>query len=295
MLISRGRLDSVGGMKLAISTLVCPAWELERIVDAAAENGIEGIDFRGIGAEIDITALPQFGAGLEGTLKLLAGRGISMPCLNTSVTLVCPSSQRWDAMLDEARRYAVLAERTGTKYLRVFGGKAPKELTADQARMMAERHMRQLVKICRPHGCIPLLETHDDWRVSGRVLELVHGFDPAEAGVIWDLEHPWRAGEAPMDTAQGLRRFMRHVHVKDTIYPENQPQSVLLGQGLVPLGECAAGLGRIEYGGWYCLETEKRWHPAAPEPEQSIPQFARFMRQNWKPAGFGEPARLGNV
>jgi sugar phosphate isomerase/epimerase len=131
MLISRGSVDSVGGMKLAISTLVCPTWELERIVEVAAENGIEGIDFRGIGAEIDITALPQFGAGLDGTLKLLGGRGISMPCLNTSVTLVCPSSQRWEAMLEEAVRYATLAERAGTKYLRVFGGRAPKELTID--------------------------------------------------------------------------------------------------------------------------------------------------------------------
>jgi sugar phosphate isomerase/epimerase len=161
--------------------------------------------------------------------------------------------------------------------------------------MMAERHLRQLVKICRPRGCMPLLETHDDWRTSGQVLELIHGFDATEIGVIWDLEHPWRAGEAPMETAQGLRRFIRHVHVKDTIYPENQAQSVLLGQGLVPLGECAAALGRIEYGGWYCLETEKRWHPAAPEPEQSIPQFAEFMRRSWNPTGFGEPARSGNV
>jgi sugar phosphate isomerase/epimerase len=299
MLIPSKRVDSVGGMKLAISTLCCPAWELGKIVDAAAENGITGIDFRGIGAEIDITALPQFAADLESTLKLLGDQGISLPCFNTSVTLLSPSPQRWDAMLDEARRYAMLAERTGTPYLRIFGGRSPKELTQEQAVMMAQRHLRQLVKICKPHGCLPLLETHDDWTTSPRVLELIHEFEPAEVGVIWDLEHPWRAGEAPMDTALGLRRFLRHIHVKDTIYPEEKARSVLLGQGLVPLAECAAALGRIGYDGWYCLETEKRWHPAAPEPEQSIPQFARFMRENWNQGGnrahFGEPANPQNV
>jgi sugar phosphate isomerase/epimerase len=282
-------------MKLSISTLCCPEWELEKIVDAAAENGIEGIDFRGIGPEIDITALPQFGIDLAGTLKLLAERKISMPCFNTSVTLLSPSAQRWDAMLDEARRYANLAERTGTRFLRVFGGRAPKELTHEQARMMAQRHLRQIVKICKPHGCLPLLETHDDWTTSSAVLELIHEFEPADIGVIWDFEHPWRAGETPADTAEGLRRFIRHVHVKDTTYPHGERRGMLLGEGLVPLGECASALRRIEYDGWYCLETEKRWDPAAPEPQQSVRQFGEFMRNRWSQLHFGEPARRLNV
>jgi len=282
-------------MKLSISTLCCPAWQLEKIVDAAAQNGIGGIDFRGIGPEIDITALPQFGVDLAATLKLLGGRGISIPCFNTSVTLLSPSAQRWGAMLDEAVRYATLAGRTGTSFLRIFGGRAPKELTHEQARMTAQRHLRQVVKICKPHGCLPLLETHDDWTTSSAVLELIHEFEPTDLGVIWDLEHPWRAGESPADTAEALRRFIRHVHVKDTTYPGGQRRGMLLGEGLVPLGECAAALRRIEYDGWYCLETEKRWDSAAPEPQDSFPQFAEFMRQRWPQLHFDEPAGRQNV
>jgi fatty-acyl-CoA synthase len=281
MLIRREGADSVEGMKLAVSTLCCPTWELPQIVEAAVRNGIEGIDFRGIGAEIDITALPQFGAELDATLRLLREGKISLPCFNTSVTLLSPSPQRWDAMLDEARRYATLAGRTETAFLRVFGGRTPQELTGEQARMMAQRHLRQVVKICKPHGCIPLLETHDDWTTSARVLELIHEFEPADVGVIWDLEHPWRAGESPAATAVGLRRFIRHVHIKDTTYPDGKRRGMLLGHGLVPLKECAAALAEIGYQAWYCLETEKRWDSAAPEPGESLPQFAEFMREKW--------------
>jgi sugar phosphate isomerase/epimerase len=42
-------------MKLTYSTLACPDWTLPQILDAAVAAGIAGIDFRGIGPELDIT------------------------------------------------------------------------------------------------------------------------------------------------------------------------------------------------------------------------------------------------
>lgn len=254
---------------------------MPRIIEAAVANQITGIDFRGLGPEIDITRLAEFDAHLNTTLSHLRQHGLSMPCLNTSVTLVSPSPDRWEAMLEEAQRYARLAERTGTPFLRIFGGSVPKGMTPDQARTMAQRHLRQLVKVCKPHHCLPVLETHDDWATSFRLLELIHEFDPAEVGVLWDLEHPFRQGESPIDTAKGLQRFIRHVHVKDTIQVDGKYHPVLLGNGIVPLAECAAALKEIGYSGWYCLEVEKRWDPVSPEPEQSLPTFATYMRERW--------------
>ncbi len=72
--------------------LSCPAWDLPRIIDAAVANKIGGIDFRGLGAEIDITRLPEFDVRLDETMNTLRRRGLSMPCLNTSVTLVSPAA-----------------------------------------------------------------------------------------------------------------------------------------------------------------------------------------------------------
>jgi sugar phosphate isomerase/epimerase len=265
-------------MKLAISTLACPNWSLEQIISAASASEIAGIDFRGIGSEIDITKLPQFGADLPETLASLREHHLVMPCLNTSVTLVVPDPEKWDLMLQEVQRYAQLASRTATRYMRVFGGSIPKNLTRDEAVHLAQRHLRQAVKICKPNGCQPLLETHDAWITSDQVLQLIHEFDPDDVGVLWDLEHPWRLGESPADTAVGLRRWIRHIHIKDTIRTDGKSRPVLLGEGELPLHECLAALQAIGYDGWISLETEKRWHPQGPEPEQSVPQFARYMR-----------------
>ncbi len=268
----------IPGMKLTLSTLACPNWTLDQIIDHAAANGIAGIDFRGIGAELDITQLPAFSTELPSTLKQLRDHHLSMPCLNSSVTLVTPMATKWEAMLSEARRYAQLAEKTETKFLRVFGGAVPTGMTRADAKTLARAHLQQLIDICKPHGCKPVLETHDAWTVSAAVLELIGDFTADQTAALWDLEHPWRSGESPADTALALSDRIQHVHIKDTIRRDGKSRPVLLGEGELPLGECIGALKNIGYDGWICLETEKRWHAEGPDPEMSVPQFAGYMR-----------------
>lgn len=266
-------------MKLTISTLACPDWTLAQILDACAAAGVGGVDFRGLGGEIDVTRLREFTVDLPRTLALFGARGIELPCFNTSVTLISPSAQRWQEMLDEAHRYAQLAARTGTPFVRIFGGAIPKGVPREEAVATARRHLRQVSKIFRTHGTLPVLETHDDWSTSAAVRELLHGFDPAEAGVLWDVEHTCRAGEAPGETAEALRRYVRHVHFKDSVRRDGAYVPKLLGEGDLPLADAIRALRAIGYDGWVCLETEKRWHPdVAPAPEVSLPHFGRFMR-----------------
>ena len=144
---------------------------------------------------------------------------------------------------------------------------------------MAERHLRQVIKICRSFGCVPVFETHDDWSTSGQVLEILHEQDPRDVGVLWDIEHSVRQGESPVDTVTGLRRFLRHVHFKDSRNVDGKRSPTLLGEGELPLRECLHALRETSYAGWICLEAEKRWHPLeTPEPEVSIPQFVAFKR-----------------
>src|SRR4051812_36277904 len=204
-------------MKLSVSTLACPDWTLPQIVEACASAGIAGIDLRGLGPEIDITKLPEFTTDLNQTLSLLAAHNLKLPCFNTSVTLISPSPQRWHEMLDEAHRYAMLAAKTRTPFVRVFGGALPKDLNHDEALAMAARHLRQVVKLCKPHNTQPLLETHDAWSPSRFVRQLLHEFSPNDAAVLWDIEHTTRAGESPADIADSLSRYIRHVHFKDSV------------------------------------------------------------------------------
>ena len=144
---------------------------------------------------------------------------------------------------------------------------------------MAQRHLRQVVKICRNLGCVPLVETHDDWSTSAKMLELLHEQDPRDVGVLWDVEHSARRGESPVDTVTVLRKFIRHVHLKDSREADGKRVPTLLGEGDLPLRECLHALREIGYDGSICLEAEKRWHPQeTADPEITIPQFVAFMK-----------------
>lgn len=272
----------VGGygsaMKLSVNTLACPAWSLQKIVDACHAAGINGIDFRGIASEIDITRLPLFNAELFQTLGMLDTNKLSMPCFNLSVALITTDENRWTEFLNETRRYADLAKSTRTRFLRVFGGGIPPNLTRDEARDLGVRHLKQLNKIMAGGDCQILLETHDDWTKHDQVMSLVGEFSPEEVGVLWDFEHPFRSGESPETTVGKLQTYIRHVQVKDSIRTDGRSRPVLLGKGDLPLIESINALKSIGYAGWYALETEKRWAADGPEPEESVPQFAEFMR-----------------
>lgn len=264
-------------MKLCFSTLACPAWDLPTIVKAAVDNGIGGIDFRGLQSEIDVTKLPAFNEKLDETLALLRAHHLEMPCLNSSVTLMAVG-ERWGQMLEECQRSAQLASKTGTRFIRIFGGAVPKEMSREEAIALGQRRLRQLVKMTRPNNCQVLIETHDAWVTADQITPLMDGFEPDEVGLLWDCEHTHRKGEPADQTVNAHGARLRHVHVKDSVRGEKGNTQLLLGQGDLPIASFVSALRSGGYDGWYALETEKRWHPEAPEPEQSIPNFAKYMR-----------------
>jgi len=271
-------------MHFAVSTLACPDWTLRQIVDAFSAHSIDGIELRGLGPEIDVTRTPEFTTDLDTTLALLHQAKLQVPCFGTSVTLVSPGPERWQAMLDEAHRYAELARRTQTPYARIFGGAAAMGVSEEEAVTMARRHLRQVIKICKPRGLTPLLETHNTLATSLAMRRMLGEFDPAEVGVLWDIEHTTRAGESPSDVTQTLGQWIRYVHFKDSVLDpevagERKKHARLIGEGDLPLMDALAALSAINYGGWISLESEKRWLPdTTPEPEVAIPHFAAYMR-----------------
>ena len=47
-------------MKLSFSTLGCPGWSFGEIVLRASQYGYEGVAFRGLGGQLDLTKVPEF-------------------------------------------------------------------------------------------------------------------------------------------------------------------------------------------------------------------------------------------
>ena len=84
-------------MKISFMTLGCPEWDLETICQKGREYGFDGVDFRGLLAEIDVTQLPAFTTGVDETKRKLADAGLEVSGISSSIR-VCDRDTRYSCL-----------------------------------------------------------------------------------------------------------------------------------------------------------------------------------------------------
>jgi sugar phosphate isomerase/epimerase len=117
------------------------------------------------------------------------------------------------------------------------------------------------------HGWLSdiIIETHDSMARSERLLQLQDALGDQPVDVLWDTHHTWKKGaEAVPQTWAAISRWVRHVHVKDSVSIPSQRHPytyVLPGTGEFPLLETLRMLNDAGYPHIVSLEWEKLWHP----------------------------------
>jgi len=260
-------------VKLAYTTLGCPEWNLEQIINRSREYGFDGIDFRGYLTALDVTETPEFSSRAAETAKRIAGAGLEVPCFSTSISVNGDEKRRGDN-LAEVQRYASLCPIFGTRFLRVFGhgDSSPRE----QAIESLITNIRPLLKIVGDYGATILLETHDAWTESSRIREVMRRVDSPSLRVLWDVHHPWKVSSEALDfTWANFGKWVSYTHWKDATPAD---KLCLMGEGILPLEQWYRLLESNGFDGYCTLEWEKRWHPEMQEPEIAFPDFVRFMK-----------------
>ena len=263
-------------LPLGFSTLGCPQWDWNRILDFAAAHEFAAIELRGLLASMDLTERPEFAPGqIAATRRQLADQGLTVSCLGSSANMHEMEPATRDAQLGEARRFIDLAQALSAPYVRVFGNK----LVAGVPRAMMLAHiadgLRGLGAYARGKGVTVLIESHGDFTDSPTLLEILRLADSPAVGLLWDAHHTFVSGkEQPEDTVERLGGYIRHTHLKDSVPAGNDRRYVLTGTGEVPVERQVAALVKIGYRGVYSFEWEKRWHPEIEAPEVAFAQFA---------------------
>ncbi|MDR1439562.1 MAG: sugar phosphate isomerase/epimerase [Clostridiales bacterium] len=268
--------------RLAFSTLGCPGWDFGQIVRNARDLGFSAIEVRGVQSQLRTEELPCFVPERMGeTRDLLRSCGVRICCAGTSASFHDPGNA--ERSLEEGRAAISVCVAMGIPFVRVFGDAVPPgESAADVARRVA--------------GCIGrLCDFAEESGGSVTVLQEVHGnFNTVETlgpvvdalgrrasfGLIWDIEHSYRAYGARYEPFYELvRPFVRHVHVKDCrLAADGSTSAELPGMGEVNIGDIVGRLEADGYAGLYSFEWEKRWRPDIPEPELAFPAYASYMR-----------------
>ncbi|MCL4507925.1 MAG: sugar phosphate isomerase/epimerase [Chloroflexi bacterium] len=271
-------------MKFGFSTLACPFWSVEQIVDAAAHLGYDGVEWRLLnGNVIDPVAGRE---QVEQAVRQCRQRGIGVCALDTSCRFNLRAPHDREAQVTSLLHWIELAHAVEVPLLRVFGGAnqagegpVPSE---DEVNSWVVAALRAAAPAAARVGVTVALETHDAFSSARRTATVLREVSSAHVGALWDSHHPYRVGETAEEVIDALGPHLVHVHVKDARRrtPGNMDwQLVLLGEGEVPVREQLQSLVRRQYQGWVCVEWEKKWHPELVEPEVALPQHIAWLKQ----------------
>jgi sugar phosphate isomerase/epimerase len=281
-------------MRLSTSTLGCFKWDLPTTLARLRDYGFDGVDLRGLQANLKLWLTPEFSSRLGDTAARIKDSGLAVSCISSGICLTHSAPENIAGADEELQRTAEICAALDCRLIRVFGGSlhlfAPDATEADRERVTDHVVARCRELAARAGAIAPvslLVETHDDWTRSDHLAQVLSRVGRNDVGCCWDIRHTWWiAHEVPEITWSRLEPWVRNTHWKDARRIHGTPGAdgpnrsdfyVPMGEGVVPASD-AYDLLRGGYDGWMTLEWEKHWAPQIAEPEVAFPAFVRYMR-----------------
>jgi sugar phosphate isomerase/epimerase len=269
-------------VKFAFSTLACPKWSIEEVIEHSTKMGYDGVELRLLnGQVIDPVRDDQ---AVKGAVLLSRDQGLDVCALDTSCRLNQNDPLERARQIDALRIWIELAHETHVPVLRIFGGEVKPDVDPKPAPELEDTWMVEALGIvaiqAEQAGVTVALETHDAFSSGKRVGTILQQVDSPAIGVLWDSHHTFRCGETTDEVLSLFKNHIAHVHIKDSQQIPNSDtvQYVLMGEGQVPVAEQLQKLSQIGYNGYISVEWEKLWHPELADPEIALPEYIAWLK-----------------
>lgn len=263
--------------KLSFSTLGCPKWSLPDIVKFAAANGYQGVEIRTIQGEMELYKCAEFSTtNMAATKQLFKDNNLKITDLGCGASLHHKESAIRKKNLDEARLFIDLAQKLESPYIRVFPNNLPADDTRSVTLHLITEGLLELGAYAKGSNVKVLMETHGDLIKTDELLSVIEKAPGDTTGLVWDVVNMWAATkEAPSYAYQKLKKYIKHVHVKDLALRDGKEKYVLLGKGEAPIKDAIELLYSSGYKGFYSFEWEKMWHPEIEEAEVALAHYPK--------------------
>lgn len=245
--------------------------------------GFAGVAFRGIRRELNLAKVPEFASDkIEDARRRIKDAGLVTSIILSSASLMIADPGELEMSLRLAEAHIDIASALGCQFVRVYGGRIDTGISRAAAIQRVGDRLRRLGDYAGKRGVDVLIETHDDWVVTGLLRRAVEAAACPSVGILWDVHHPYRIAEEPIShTWNTIGPWVRAVDVKDSItdfHARLGYRYVQIGEGDIPLKDALGVLRSATYNGWLTFEWEKLWHPDLEDAEVVFPEFINRIR-----------------
>ena len=269
-------------MPLAFSTLGCPDWSFQQIVDFAVKHDYTGIELRGLKRQIDLTKCDEFKKDKDATLQLMKDKKLEFVDLGSGCNLHFSEGEEREKNITEGKAYIDLAQQLNCPNVRVFPNRLPKEKDKDETMDFIVKGLMELGNYAKASGVMVLMETHGDVVWTHDIEKIMKNAEHSNVGLVWDPCNMWTiTKEPPLQMYKMLKKYIHHTHIKDAKLVDGKPQYKRLGQGEVPIFEAVDALSKGGYKGFYSFEWEKLWHPELEDPETALADYPVAMKKHF--------------
>jgi sugar phosphate isomerase/epimerase len=250
----------------AFSTLGCAGEPLEDVVRRARAGAWEGLELRAAPDEpVHVGLTPDERAHVRETLRDAGVVPLAIAAyVEVDVPAVSDDDVRRD-LVDHVR----LAADVGASFVRVFPGGPSRDGAA-------ARRLAAVLDELEPSGPAIAIETHDSRSRGSDVCALLEEIGQPRLRAVWDIQHPWRAGEPVAQTAELLGPWLAYVQITDARSLED-PTPSEFGRGILPLREVYDALRARAYDGWISVEWASYWYPGAPPLDSALAAARRWF------------------
>ncbi|MES1222270.1 MAG: sugar phosphate isomerase/epimerase family protein, partial [Bacteroidota bacterium] len=267
---------------LSFSTLGCPDWSFDKILDFSVANGYDGIEIRGILRELDLTKCPEFSTKdkINETRKRIEDKKLKIVDLGSSAAMHHPEGADRQKSMDEGKRFIDLAQQLNCPNVRVFPNELPKDDKRKAVIELVINGLHELGEYAKGSNVSVLMESHGDAVKTDELKYIMESVASAHNGLVWDIVNMWTVTkEQPADVYKQLKKYIRHTHIKDAdMTADGKINYVLLGKGQTPIFDAIDVLNKDGYKGYYSFEWEKMWHPEILEPEIALADYPKAMK-----------------
>jgi sugar phosphate isomerase/epimerase len=270
-------------MKLSFSTLGAPDWSMDDVLRYAKQYGYDGVGFRGLKGQMDLTKIPEFlPENRAATLKRFRDAGLEIMMMLTGAKFVQKDKAERDRNVADARANIDLAAAMDARTIRVFGGAIPKDVKKEDAYGWVVDCLKASGDYGAKKKIRVLLEVHDDFTDTYVVREVMERANHPWVGVLWDVHHPFRTlGQTMKEAFNNVGKWTHDTHFKDSVVDASERlghRYTLMGDGDVPNVEALQLLKDAGYQGYLTFEWEKAWHPTLPDAHVAFPDYVRKMK-----------------